>query len=125
MEKQRKKINSIDAEIIKLLAERRDLSREIINLKNEKLSSIRDKRREKELLTKIVGYGKKSGLDSYFVTKVFNEIISDSVKLQNQIVLDKDNLENSSSAKVVAIQGIEGSYSYLAAQKFLAIQTIK
>jgi len=118
MEKQRKKINSIDAEIIKLLAERRDLSREIINLKNEKLSSIRDKRREKELLTKIVGYGKKSGLDSYFVTKVFNEIISDSVKLQNQIVLDKDNLENLSSAKVVAIQGIEGSYSYLAAQKF-------
>jgi len=118
MEKQRKKINSIDTEIIKLLAERRDLSKEIIHLKNEKLSSIRDKPREKELLTKIVELGKKSGLDSYFVTKVFNEIIGDSVKLQNQIVLDKDNLENLSSAKVVAIQGIEGSYSYLAAQKF-------
>ncbi|MCH7769578.1 MAG: bifunctional 3-deoxy-7-phosphoheptulonate synthase/chorismate mutase [Bacteroidetes bacterium] len=118
MEKQRKKINSIDADIIKLLAERRDLSKEIINLKNEKLSSIRDKPREKELLTKIVGLGKKSGLDSYFVTKVFNEIIGDSVKLQNQIVLDKDNPENLSSAKVVAIQGIEGSYSYLAAQKY-------
>ncbi len=117
MEKQRKKISSIDTEIIKLLAERRDLSKEIINLKNEKLSSIRDKPREKELLTKIVEFGKKSGLDSYFVTKVFNEIIDDSIQLQNKIVLDKDNLESSTS-KVVAIQGIEGSYSYLAAHKY-------
>lgn len=78
---------------------------------------IRDKSREKELLTKLVELGKKAGLDSYFVTKVFHEIIDDSIQLQNKIVLDKDNLESSTS-KVVAIQGIEGSYSYLASQKF-------
>ena len=118
MEEQRKKISKVDSEIIKLLAERRDLSREIISLKNEKQSLIRDKSREKELLTKLVELGKKAGLDSYFVTKVFHEIIDDSIQLQNKIVLDNYNLESSSTSKVIAIRGIEGSYSYLASQKF-------
>jgi chorismate mutase/prephenate dehydratase len=117
VEKHRKKITKIDSEIIRLLAERRDLSREIISLKNKKQSSIRDKSREKELLTQLVELGRKEGLDSYLVTKVFQEIIDDSIQLQNKIVLDNDNLDSSTS-KVVAIQGIEGSYSYLASQKF-------
>jgi chorismate mutase/prephenate dehydratase len=69
-----------------LLAKRRDLSREIIRLKNENQSSIRDKTREKELLTQLIELGKKEGLDSAFVTKVFHEIIDDSVKLQNKIL---------------------------------------
>jgi len=86
MEEHRKKINKVDSEIIKLLAKRRDLSREIIRLKNESQSSIRDKTREKELLTQLVELGKKEGLDSEFVTKVFHEIIDDSVKLQNKIL---------------------------------------
>ena len=86
MEEHRKKINKVDSEIIKLLAKRRDLSREIIRLKNESQSTIRDKAREKELLTQLVELGKKEGLDSDFVTKVFHEIIDDSVKLQNKIL---------------------------------------
>ncbi len=86
MEEHRKKINIVDSEIIKLLAKRRDLSREIIRLKNESQSTIRDKAREKELLTQLVELGKKEGLDSDFVTKVFHEIIDDSVKLQNKIL---------------------------------------
>ena len=64
MEEHRKKINKVDSEIIKLLAKRRDLSREIIRLKNESQSTIRDKAREKELLTQLVELGKKEGLDS-------------------------------------------------------------
>ena len=59
MEEYRKKINEIDSEIIKLLAKRRDLSREIIRLKNETQSSIRDKTREKELLAHLTDVGKK------------------------------------------------------------------
>ena len=118
MKEYRKKINKVDSEIIKLLVKRRDLSRKIIRLKDEKQSSIRDKTREKELLTQLIGFGKKEGLDSYFVTKVFHEIIDDSVKLQNKILLDKDNVESLTGSKVIAIQGIEGSYSYLAARMF-------
>ncbi len=89
MEKYRKKINKVDSEIIKLLAKRRELSREIIRLKNEIQSSIRDIAREKELLTQLIELGKKEGLDSEFVKKVFHEIIDDSVKLQNKILKEK------------------------------------
>ena len=89
MEKYRKKINKVDSEIIKLLAKRRELSREIIRLKNEIQSSIRDIAREKELLTQLIELGKKEGLDSEFVKKVFHEIIDDSVKLQNKILKQK------------------------------------
>ena len=73
MEEQRKKISKVDSEIIKLLAERRDLSREIINLKNEKQSLIRDKSREKELLTKLVGLGKKPGSILTLLQKYFTK----------------------------------------------------
>ena len=86
MEEYRKKINKVDSEIIKLLAKRRDLSREIIRYKNEAKSSIRDKTREKELLAHLTDLGEKEGLDSNFVKKVFHEIIDDSVKLQNTIL---------------------------------------
>ena len=86
MEKYRKKINKVDSEIIKLLAKRRELSRKIIRLKNENQSSIRDRAREKELLTQLIELGKKEGLDSDFVKKVFHQIIDDSVKLQNKIL---------------------------------------
>jgi chorismate mutase/prephenate dehydratase len=118
MDKQRNKINDIDTEIIKLLAKRRNLSKEIISFKNENKSSIRDKSREKELLTQLIKEGKKSGLDSYFVSKVFHEIIDDSVNLQNKIVIEEDNITSTSFSKGVAVQGIEGSYSFLAANKF-------
>ena len=124
MEKLRRKINKIDSELINLLAKRREISREIICLKDENKSSIRDKSREEELLTKLIEQGKQAGLDSYFVTKVFNEVINDSVKLQNQIVLEKDNRELTGTTKVIAIQGIEGSYSYLASKKHLCFFSI-
>lgn len=89
MEEYRKRINKVDSEIIKLLARRRDLSRLIIRLKNESQSSIRDKAREKELLIQLVKLGKKEGLDSEYVTKVFHEIIENSVQLQNKILSRK------------------------------------
>ena len=118
MEEEREQVNTIDSQIIKLLAERRKLSREIISLKNEKNSSIRDKSRERELLTKLVEAGRKAGLDSYFVTKVFHEIIDDSINIQNKFVQNQANADASQSGKVIAIQGIKGSYSYLASKIF-------
>ena len=50
MKEIREKISSIDDKVLKLLAERRQLSIEIIKFKNEEKSSIRDKEREKQLL---------------------------------------------------------------------------
>ena len=91
MKEIRNKINELDDEIIRLLADRRKLSLEIIKLKNLEKSSIRDKDREKELLSHIIEAGKKYGLEEDYLTKVFDVIIRDSIILQNEFILDKGN----------------------------------
>lgn len=118
MKEIREKVNHIDEQIIKLLSERRNLSLQIVKFKNEEKSTIRDRDREKELLTRLIENGRQVGLDTHYVSKIFQEIISDSVKLQNQFVLNSENQANLPKVVTVAIQGIEGSYSFLASQQF-------
>ncbi|MFA3782398.1 bifunctional 3-deoxy-7-phosphoheptulonate synthase/chorismate mutase [Melioribacteraceae bacterium 4301-Me] len=115
----RDKINRLDESIIKLLAQRRDISREVVKAKERAKIPIRDKEREAEILEKIIKLGKKYGLDAHFTNKVFYDIIEDSVRIQQNYVqsalnkIEKKNI-------TVSIQGIEGSYSYLAAKKFFS-----
>ena len=120
MQEIRKKINSIDDKMLKLLSERRQLSVEIIKLKNEEKSLIRDRDREKQLLTRLIETGKEYGLDSHYVSKIFHEIISDSIHLQNKFVLNSSNASERNNVLTVSIQGIEGSYSYLATNQFFS-----
>ena len=87
----REKINQLDSELIKLLADRRKLSKEVILTKENSQRPIRDQQRESELLNRLIKIGKKEGLDSYFLTKVFYEIIEDSVRLQQNYVQTKLN----------------------------------
>ncbi|MBE0539461.1 MAG: bifunctional 3-deoxy-7-phosphoheptulonate synthase/chorismate mutase [Ignavibacterium sp.] len=120
MKEIREKINSIDDKMLQLLAERRELSVEIIKLKNEEKSEIRDRDREKQLLTRLVEAGRNYGLDTHYVSKIFQEIISDSIRIQNRFVLDSSNNPDKTDLLKVAIQGIEGSYSYLATNQFFS-----
>ena len=122
MQEIRKKINYIDEQILKLLSERRTLSLEIVKFKNQQKSSIRDREREKELLTRLIETGKSYGLDAHYISKIFYEIIDDSVKLQNKFVQQIENENSLSDVITVAIQGIEGSYSYLASKSFFGSQ---
>jgi chorismate mutase/prephenate dehydratase len=121
MEELRDKINNVDANILDLLAERKKLSIDVIKLKEHGGKPIRDRDRERELLNKLIEHGRKRGLDTHFITKVFYEIIDESVRTQ-QFYLHK--LGNYSTTEIkqntirVAIQGIEGSYSSLATKKF-------
>lgn len=115
----REKINQIDEKIINLLSDRRKLSRDIALAKENNKSPIRDQKREEELLRRLIRIGKKAGLDSNYLSKVFYEIIEDSIRLQQSFVQSYLNKKTEKKKSVViAIQGIEGSYSFLAAQKF-------
>jgi chorismate mutase/prephenate dehydratase len=117
----RSNINDVDEEIIKLLAERRVLSRQIIKEKDESESPIRDQQRETELLQRLIKLGKEKGVDAHFLTKVFYEIIEDSVRIQLNYVQDLTGQQSNGKETItVAIQGIEGAYSYMAANKFFA-----
>ncbi len=115
----RENINQVDAEIIKLLAERRKLSKKVVESKEENDQPIRDLNRETKLLSQIISLGKKFGLDSHYVSKIFYDIIEDSIRLQ-QKHFQSSFFDNGTDVIRVAIQGIEGSYSSLAAKKFFA-----
>ncbi len=115
----RKRINEVDLNIIEALSERRKLSKEIIQAKDISEKPIRDRKREEELLSILISEGKKQGLDSHYISKLFYEIIEDSLRIQQSYIhgVISDSGKTSKSIKV-AIQGIEGSYSFLASKKF-------
>lgn len=115
LENLREKINSVDSEILKLLSDRRKLSQEVIKAKDITSKPVRDLKREEELLKRLVQVGKENGLDSHYVTKIYQEIIEDSIRIQHG-VLHRISAENNLTR--ISIQGIEGSYSSLAAKKF-------
>ncbi len=123
MEEKRNRINFIDEQIIKLLAERRNLSKEIAHIKDNSRGNIRDRNREKEVLSHIIKLAQSHGLDIHFISKIFSEIIEDSVNIQKKYFLEKENTSESENIRV-SIQGIEGSYSYLAAGNFFADKNI-
>jgi chorismate mutase / prephenate dehydratase len=117
MKELRDRINQLDESLLKLLAERRTLSMDIIREKEKHEYDIRDKEREKDILSRLVETGKKLGLDTHYISKIFQDVIDDSINLQNEFVIRKSNKIESGVVKI-AIQGIEGSFSHLAAKKF-------
>ena len=117
----RKEINKIDSSLIDLFSRRRDLSKKIIRAKDITDLPIRDEKREKELLKRLIAEGKVKGLDAEYVSRIFSEVIENSVSLQQNYAQQQANKKDKERNKIkVAIQGIEGSYSYLTAQRFFS-----
>jgi chorismate mutase / prephenate dehydratase len=116
LEKIRGEINSVDERILEALANRRKLAEQIIQAKDQLGTPIRDALREEQLLAGLISKGRSRGLDAHLVTRVFHEIIDDSIRSQQLHLLDYDK----SKLKRVAFQGIEGAYSELAGRKYFA-----
>jgi chorismate mutase / prephenate dehydratase len=117
LEEVRKEIGSIDDQILELLGRRRGLAREIIKIKDEQGVPLRDTGREDELLARLIRRGRELGLDAHLITRIFHEIISDSIRSQQKILQKSLNPERDGSRRI-AYQGAEGAYSQLAAKKF-------
>ena len=117
----RKDINNLDKSLLELLAQRRAISRKVIEDKLERGLDLRDPKREGEVLETLIKAGRELGLDAHFVTRVFHEIIADSVRSQESFL--QTNL-NPATEKLlcIAYQGVEGAYSYLAGEKFFRSQ---
>lgn len=114
-------INNIDNSLLELLSQRRSISKKVIEYKDISDTPVRDVKREQELLASLIERGAKLGLDAHFVTKIFHEIIDDSVRIQHDYLQNLANQNELHSEIVrIAIQGIEGAYSYLAAKKFFS-----
>jgi chorismate mutase/prephenate dehydratase len=114
----RRDIDSLDQEMLKLLAARRAKSMEAAKAKENEPDLFQDRTRESELLAQRIQVGKSCGLDSHFVNTVFQGILDDSLRLQREYFQERANEE--SGVFRVAFQGIEGSYSHLAAQEYFS-----
>jgi chorismate mutase / prephenate dehydratase len=116
LEKIRNEINLVDERILDALANRRKLAEQVIRAKDQLGTPIRDAGREEQLLADLIAKGRNQGLDAHLVTRVFHEIIDDSIRSQQLHLLDYDK----SALKRVAFLGIEGAYSELAGHKYFA-----
>jgi chorismate mutase/prephenate dehydratase len=112
----RKEISSVDARIIEALAARKKLVDRVLQAKDKTGAPLRDALREEQLLSDLVAIGRKQGLDAHLVTRIFHEIIDDSIRSQQLHLLDYDT----KGLKRVAFQGIEGAYSEMAGRKYFA-----
>lgn len=82
----RQEIDSIDETILELLARRREMSREVARSKVESEAPLRDQAREQQLLVDRIRRGEAKELDRHFVTRIFQEIIDDSLRQQHHTV---------------------------------------
>ncbi|HVR75791.1 MAG TPA: prephenate dehydratase, partial [Planctomycetota bacterium] len=119
LEKIRDEINATDDQVLRALAARRELARRIIQAKALEELPLRDERREEDLLARLIQKGREMGLDAHLVTRVFHEIIDDSVRFQQIFLLKRSN-DADEKLRRVAYQGVDGAFSHLAAQKFFS-----
>jgi chorismate mutase/prephenate dehydratase len=116
LDKIRNEINRVDERILEALANRRKLAQRIIQAKDQLGTPIRDALREEQLLDNLIAKGRSQGLDAHLITRVFHEIIDDSIRSQQLHLLDYGK----SDLKRVAFQGIEGAYSEIAGRKYFS-----
>ncbi len=115
----RDKITALDSELLSLLAQRRQLSTEVAQFKLNTHRPIRDKNRERELLELLIEKGKNVGLDGFYISRIFQMIIEDSVLTQQAILQQHLNATANESARI-AYLGPKGSYSHIAARQYAA-----
>lgn len=115
----RDKITTLDSELLTLLANRRQLSADVAQFKLNTHRPIRDKNRERELLDLLIEKGKNVGLDGFYISRIFQMIIEDSVLTQQAILQQHLNAIPNESARI-AYLGPKGSYSHIAARQYAA-----
>jgi chorismate mutase/prephenate dehydratase len=121
LEKIRAEVSAIDSRIVEALAERESLLGDILTRKDAEAFSLRDRSRESAVLAHVIRHGRERGLDSFFVTRVFQEIMDHALKVQKERLQSQAGGGLSGSEHIrVAFQGAEGAYSDLAARKHFA-----
>lgn len=115
----RERISALDLKLLALLAERRELAVDVAKAKQLHHRPIRDKERERDLLDALIDAAKPYNLDGFYVTRLFQLIIEDSVLTQQALLQHQLNQTALLSARI-AFLGPKGSYSHLAARQYAA-----
>jgi chorismate mutase/prephenate dehydratase len=108
----RDRIETVDRKIIALVAERLKIVEDVVAAKLTAASPFRDREREDLLLQRLRRLAIEAGLDPHQIERLYRVVMDMSVAHQEATV------RNRSDAPLrIAYQGVEGSYSHLAAQR--------
>ena len=116
----REQLDQIDRALLEALARRREVVEHVIRTKETEADFVRDQDREEALLTARVSLGRELGLDGYFVTKIFQQVLDYSLRIQRDHLVAEQNPDVEHDAVRIGYQGTEGAYSHEAARKHFA-----
>lgn len=108
----RDRIDEVDRKIISLIAERLRVVEQVALAKLEAASPFRDREREERLLLRLREHAAEAGIDPHEIERLYRVIMDMSVAHQEATVRSRPD-----APLRVAYQGVEGSYSHLAAQR--------
>lgn len=108
----RDRIESVDRQIIALLADRQQIVGEVAAAKLASASPFRDREREELLLQRLRAQATAAGLDPHQIERMYRVIMDMSVAHQEATVRSRSDIPLR-----ITYQGVEGSYSHLAAQR--------
>lgn len=112
-------IDRIDSQLIKLLAQRMDVANDIAEYKLIHNQSITDAVREHSKLLKLRQTAHEIGLPPSYVSDVFKTIIKNTCAQEQHYIVAKANGSTIVRDTSVAFLGTTGSYSHVAACKYL------
>jgi chorismate mutase/prephenate dehydratase len=118
----RERLNHVDDEMVRLLAQRLDTVGLIAKEKANSTRAIRDHERERQILGRVEGLAQSLGLSAPLTRKIFSEIINYSVSRQVAALAGIDGEMNEAS---VAYQGTPLTYNNLAAEQYMASQGLR
>ncbi len=108
----RDRIEAVDRQILALLTERLNIVEEVAAAKLASASPFRDREREERLLQRLRALATAAGLDPHQVERMYRVIMDMSVAHQEATVRGRSDVPLR-----ITYQGVEGSYSHLAAQR--------
>jgi len=113
----RREIDETDRELLRLLARRFDAVRSVAAAKAEDGIRVMDNDRERGVLTSWIRDAEALGLSAPFARRILKEILNHSRRLQEPTV----SAANGHARKLrIGYQGVQGSYSSMAAAHLLA-----
>ncbi|AWH90404.1 chorismate mutase [Buchnera aphidicola (Melanaphis sacchari)] len=116
----RSEINTIDTNIVKLLAKRKKLVLNIAQSKIKNNKPIRDKKREESLLNELTKLGKKNHLNPSYIKNLFELIIEESVLIQTKMLQKNYHYESKNTPNTnFSFLGPKGSYSHIAMLQYI------
>ena len=108
----RDRIDAVDRQIIALIAERLRIVEEVALAKLDAASPFRDREREERLLLRLREHATAAGIDPHEIERLYRVVMDMSVAHQEATVRARAD-----APLRIAYQGVEGSYSHLAAQR--------